>query len=206
MKMSKKFIAFSMLLCLLPVVIGVFFLPQLPEQIAIHWGADGSPNGWAGKNWAVFGLPIFMALVQFGVCLPIFLQMKGEALPKIGQITKWLIPVLNPVIYFSTIYIAIGNKLDMRLISCIIVSSIFIVLGNYLTKIPQGQMKKWPYNRVMDEKEYRKSVHRTAIIMISLGLTLILSLLFSALISVIVLVTGIILILIISLSSFFVKK
>jgi uncharacterized membrane protein len=28
--------------------------PQLPERVAIHFGADGSANGWANRNQATF--------------------------------------------------------------------------------------------------------------------------------------------------------
>ena len=57
MKLEKKTLILTTLVCLIPVIVGVIFYNQLPEQMATHWGFSGEPNGYSSKAFAVFGLP-----------------------------------------------------------------------------------------------------------------------------------------------------
>ncbi len=61
MKIDRKTVILTTLVCLLPIVAGVILYPQLPEQVATHWGFGNEPNGWSSKAFAVFGLPMIAA-------------------------------------------------------------------------------------------------------------------------------------------------
>ena len=41
-------------------VVGAFFYPQFPVRVASHWNADGQVNGYMGKFWGIFLLPVIM--------------------------------------------------------------------------------------------------------------------------------------------------
>jgi uncharacterized membrane protein len=49
-------------------VAGVFFYPYLPALVASHWDAAGEVNGYMGKFWGVFLVPVIM-LGMFGLYL-----------------------------------------------------------------------------------------------------------------------------------------
>ena len=55
------------LLCLLPMVIGLALYVQLPESIATHFNLSNEVDGFSSKNFAVFGLPLLMALLNMFV-------------------------------------------------------------------------------------------------------------------------------------------
>ncbi len=54
----------SLLLVVASFIIGIYFYPQLPATVAAHWSATGVANGFMGRFWGVFLLPI-VSLVLF---------------------------------------------------------------------------------------------------------------------------------------------
>ncbi len=53
----------SIAIVLLAFAGGAYFYPQLPQNIAVHWGLQGNANGFAGKEMGAFGVPALMALL-----------------------------------------------------------------------------------------------------------------------------------------------
>ncbi|MCD6368158.1 MAG: DUF1648 domain-containing protein [Candidatus Aenigmarchaeota archaeon] len=50
--------------------VGVYFYPQMPEQVASHWNAQGEVNGHMPMFWGIFLMPLislglFLLLLQF---------------------------------------------------------------------------------------------------------------------------------------------
>ena len=52
-KQNKKMILFTLVLLLLPIVMGLFLWNQLPDTVVTHWGADNQPDGYSSKAFAV---------------------------------------------------------------------------------------------------------------------------------------------------------
>jgi uncharacterized membrane protein len=50
----------------------VFIYPMMPERMVTHWGLYGEPNGFMGRAWGLFIVPLLMAvLVGIFEALPI---------------------------------------------------------------------------------------------------------------------------------------
>ena len=64
MKVDKKSLFLSVAICLLPILIGVYYYDVLPEQIAVHFNVRGEPDNFVSKTRAIIDLPIFFAIVQ----------------------------------------------------------------------------------------------------------------------------------------------
>ena len=93
-------------------------------------------DNYGSKEFAVFGLPIFMMLIQALLCIISDISNKGENKYKITTIAKWIIPILTVIIYFMTIGIALGyNNIDVRKIVCFCLGIIFILIGNYIPRV-----------------------------------------------------------------------
>lgn len=41
--------------------VGVYFYPQLPEQMASHWNTAGQADGYMDKFWGIFFIPALMS-------------------------------------------------------------------------------------------------------------------------------------------------
>ena len=45
-------------LVLLSFILSIYFYPQVPEQMAIHWNSQGEVNGYMSKFWGLFFTPV----------------------------------------------------------------------------------------------------------------------------------------------------
>lgn len=122
-------------ICFLPILLGLALWEKLPDMIAIHFDLYGTPDNFATKPFAVFGLPLLMVVLQAFCCFvnDINAHKYGERV-KFSLVTKWIIPVMSAVLYVMTLGIAIGWDIDVRKAVAFIVGAMFLVLGNYLPK------------------------------------------------------------------------
>lgn len=170
-----------LIVTLLPILLGVVVYSKLPDIIAVHWSTLNEPDGWVSKNMAVFGLPALMALLQFILCI-LSDTMDKEGKPKLEKIAIWVIPIVTLVFYSITLYIALGNSLDVSLPATLVMGVLFIVFGNYLPKIPQEQNRK-RLARIQSPERYRKAMKQSGIAMFVSGILILSSLFFNRTVS-----------------------
>ena len=101
-KSEKKSLIFTSLLCLLPIVINLFFYSQLPNKVAIHWGVNNEPNGFFSKNLYAFVFPIFMLIIHMFMCILISFDKEKEANKKMHNFTKLIFPIISNVLTVVT--------------------------------------------------------------------------------------------------------
>lgn len=163
MKKNKWNMLISSLVILLPVVFGLIFWNKLPEQMVTHWGADGKANGWSSRNFAVFGLPIFILLAHW---LCVFCTLKdpknSNQSNKIFGIILWICPITSLVANGMIYAVALGGALEAHVIVYLLVGLFFIIIGNYLPKCRQnytiGIRVKW----AVENEENWNATHRFA--------------------------------------------
>lgn len=59
-----KWLIISAVIILIPMVIGMIMMPNLPETIAIHFNMQNKPDGWASVKFVVYALPLIFLAVQ----------------------------------------------------------------------------------------------------------------------------------------------
>jgi uncharacterized membrane protein len=62
----------------LSFILGAFYYPQLPDQLATHWGINGQVDGYSPKTFALFFMPV----------LSIFLYLLFRFLPQTDPYKK----------------------------------------------------------------------------------------------------------------------
>ena len=62
MRKSEILILF---LVVVSFAIGIYIYPQIPQQMASHWGIEGQVNGYMSKFWGVFLMPIISLVLAF---------------------------------------------------------------------------------------------------------------------------------------------
>lgn len=141
-KINWNFLIFTCMICLLPICMGLYFYEELPETMAIHFNIENQADNFASKNFALFGLPIIMVLLQAFCCIisDINENKKGN-LPKIIKIMKWFIPFLTIIIYTLTILVGLGKTVDIGKIISIVLGLMFLVMGNYMPKMSYDDAK-----------------------------------------------------------------
>ena len=131
MKVDKKSLFLSVAICLLPILIGVYYFNVLPEQIAVHFNAKGEPNNFVSKTCAIIGIPIFLAIVQ----IVISLVVDFDKTPKKGAlIIRGIIPLISVLVQGGLVAYALDNNFNVPQLAVFIIGIVFIILGNYLPK------------------------------------------------------------------------
>ena len=94
-KKNKLKLIISSIIILLPMLFGVFSGMLLPEDIAIHWGADGNPDGFMNSTLIFIILPLIMLAVHW-ICMisTAIVDKKNEQNRKAMGIVFWIIPLI----------------------------------------------------------------------------------------------------------------
>ena len=115
---------------LTPVIVGLVFYKQLPNQIAIHFNVEEQANGFMDRNIAIVVLP-FIALAIYNLLFSYFKQITISFLK---EFMLWLIPISAVIIQGLVLTVAMGGHVQVRLTVIWLVALIFLVIGNYLPK------------------------------------------------------------------------
>lgn len=151
LKQYKKTLIITNLLTILPILVGIILWDRLPNEVATHFGTDGTPNGWSSKIFAVFGMPLFLLAMDW-VCIgaTMFDPKKKNIGTKMFTLILWIIPMISIFVHFAIYSVALGAEFNIGKASCILMGVIFILVGNYLPKSKQsytvGIKLPWTYN------------------------------------------------------------
>jgi uncharacterized membrane protein len=129
---------FGLVIAAIAIAFSVWAYPQMPPTVATHWNLNGTPDGFSSRLMAILIIPIVIVVMMglFNV-LP-KLDPRGENYARFFG-TYWLI--CNTVIAFMLIahamIIASGIGFPIRIdrLMPVGVGLLFIVLGNYLTRV-----------------------------------------------------------------------
>ena len=161
---------------LTPVIVGLVFYNQLPNQIAIHFNVEEQANGFMNRNLAIVALP-FLASIIYNLCFSFFKQI---TIPFLKEFMLWLVPISAVLIQGLILTVALGGHVQVRLTIIWLVALIFLVIGNYLPK-SIGLATK-------NHSESSKSVERKlGYLMVAMSLVLLISLYFNSYITIIIL-------------------
>jgi serine/threonine-protein kinase len=93
MRLDKAPVTVLLLLAALAAVQMLHYYPQLPEQVAVHFGSNGEPNGWSGKGeFALLMCGMEALFVVFALVLTVVLDRIPAALVNIPNRNYWLAP------------------------------------------------------------------------------------------------------------------
>ena len=182
-KIDWKILIITSLICLIPIIFGVILYDQLPEQMAVHFGVNNEPNSFAPKEFALFGIPIFMFALQVFCCIFSDFMEEKKQNKKYITIYKWIIPIIEMVVYLTMLAYGAGIELDMRMIVCITLGIVFTLVGNYM---PKTEPNKLQMNYI--RADFWKKVKRPAgYFFVIIGLAFIISAFLNSIVSLILL-------------------
>lgn len=139
MKNYKKMGLLTIVVTLLPILLGLLLWSKLPDQVPMHWGINGEVDGWESKAKAVFFMPCFCAAMQLFLLVMTSIDPRKKAIHrKPMMVVIWLIPVLTVVMNVAVYLIALGFKVNMVEIILILLGAFFVLLGNYMPKLKKN--------------------------------------------------------------------
>lgn len=182
-KINFKWLVYTSIICLLPIILGLVYYNELPEMVAIHFDIYNNPDNYFSKELFVFALPVFMMIIQIFCCVMYDVQdTNKEANEKTIKIFKYIIPVITVIIYIITLMYSLGNVIDIRKAVMIIIGVMFVIMGNYTPKLVGNIHLRWP--KIKNEKVYSKVKRIFGYIFIINGFLFMASILFDAIISI----------------------
>lgn len=120
--------------------ISIYFVLQMPEVVPVHWNAAGEIDGYGSRYfYALFACLPMLVYLGMGFTRKIDpkqkqLKRNEEAYEMFRYITSGFMILLNAVILLS----AMNTKVDVPVIISGVTGLMFIVMGNYLPRIPQN--------------------------------------------------------------------
>ena len=139
-KQTKVICWLAGICCLLPAIVGLVLYSRLPDQVAVHWGFGGEPNGFMHKFGACFGIPLLTAAL-YGVMIAVtWVELRRKKVSqRVMRGIVWIFPAVSWVASGAIYCTAMGIALRIDLLSMILLGTILILLGNYLPKCrPNG--------------------------------------------------------------------
>ena len=125
----------------LMILVSVVALPILPAQIPMHWNIVGEIDGWMPKQQAVWFFPLIVGamwlMFQF---LPKFDPKREKYVlfqPEWNMMQAALIGFFA-YLQLITFYIALNPSVEMLPLMFIGLGALFILIGNYMSKIRQN--------------------------------------------------------------------
>lgn len=153
------------LLILGSLAIGLYYYPALPAKIPNHWNFKGEINGYASKTFGVMFMPL--------LCLGMYLLFTVIPLidPKKQNYTKFMgsyrairlsVIILLLAIYLVSIFTALGYNLNMPMVIQLGLGIMFMVLGNYITRVRNNYFVGIRTPWTLASEEVWRRTHRLA--------------------------------------------
>ena len=162
-KKNLKTLIITSIITLLPILAGLYLWDKLPAQMPVHFDSNGEPDGFASKEFAVFGLPaILVALQWFMVAYMEQDPKKKNMSDKMITLSIWIVPLVsllgNGVTYLYLSY----ESVNIITIATLFLGALLLVIGNYIPKMKQTYTIgiKLPWTLNSEENWYR--THRFA--------------------------------------------
>ena len=141
----RRLVAFSAAVVAGMVAIGAWAWIQLPAgaDVPIHWGPDGTPNGYASKTVGLLLLPLIAAGVAVLLAAIPRIEPRRANLERSGKAygAIWAgVMLLLGGIQVIVVATSLGATLDVSRLMLFGTGALFIVIGNYLPKVRSNYM------------------------------------------------------------------
>ena len=136
---NLKLLIVTTIVILLPMLAGILLWNKLPELMPIHWNSSWEVDGWAGKPFAVIGMPLLLAAIHW-ICILVTLSdpKRANHSGKMLVLVFWLIPAISVLMIGLSYSAAMGKEIKLDLIVPVFLGLVFAAIGNYMPKAQQN--------------------------------------------------------------------
>ena len=101
---------------LLSFIVGIYFYPQMPAQMASHWNLSGEVNGYVPKFWGLFLMPIIsVLLLSLFIVIPRIDPMKENIAKFRRYFDGFIVLIMSFLFYMDliTVFWSLGFRFNM---------------------------------------------------------------------------------------------
>jgi uncharacterized membrane protein len=117
---------------LLSLALGIYFYPQMPQQMASHWNSRGEVDGYMSKFWGTFIMPfILFGLALLFIAIPRIDPLK-ENIEKSRRYYEGFIilfSVFMLLVYIQMLLWNIGTEISLNVVLPVGVGILFFYMG-----------------------------------------------------------------------------
>ncbi|WP_134703450.1 SdpI family protein [Ammoniphilus sp. YIM 78166] len=122
----------------IPIILFLVFFGDLPDQMAVHFGVDGSPNRYQGKISFLLIFSLFLLAYPFLFKGFRKIDPKSENYKKFGrtyEIFRFSLSVLLSGAFTFIILYNLGYPINIQLFTLLGIGLLFLIIGNYMGQI-----------------------------------------------------------------------
>lgn len=123
---------------LLPIAPALALYNRLPEEVAIHFNAQGVADGWASRPMAILGLPLLLTLINLVLQFGLLTDPKRDIKSRIFALSRWIVAATSVLTNTAVLLIALAVPIRIERVIPLAISFLFLVIGNYLPKCKQS--------------------------------------------------------------------
>ena len=162
-KRNKWQLLASSVVILLPMLIAFFGGDLLPEELTVHWGIDGTADGFASPLVAFTVLPaILLAVHWLCVVVTILVDKDREQNQKIMRVVFWIIPAISLMSTGTIFAVSLGYTAHIFAMLMLLLGVMFIVIGNYMPKMKRSRTAGIKIKWTLANEENWHATHRFA--------------------------------------------
>jgi uncharacterized membrane protein len=144
-------------------IIGVALYPQMPEQMASHWNAQGVADGYTSRFWGIFLMPIVsLGLAVLLLLVPRIDPLKANIEKFKGYYYSFVILIM---LFFTYIYVLTlvwnkGGRFDMVQLMAPAMGILFYIAGVMTSKAKRNYFVGIRTPWTLNNEEVWNKTHR----------------------------------------------
>lgn len=164
----------SVLLCALVIIPGISVYNKLPDRIVTNFNIYGQPDKYSSKNFAVFGIPLVMTILQLILCIITNLFHQTDKRDFINRAVRFISPAVLCFAQLSILLYSFGQIKNPTAVICTLTAVAFVIMGNYMPKIRRNMFLGIRTPHTLLNQEVWDKTHRfTGVIFFICGIVMI---------------------------------
>ncbi|HNV01443.1 MAG TPA: SdpI family protein [archaeon] len=150
-------------LILVLFVASFYFAPMIPETVAVHWNASGVADGYAGKDFGLYFLPILTIIIAvILVFIPKLDPLKKNILESWNKYLTMVIFFIGFMgyLHFLTIYWNLGNQFNFSTFIAPAFGVLFFYIGWFIKDVKQNYFVGIRTPWTLNNKEVWEKTHK----------------------------------------------
>lgn len=158
-RINFKILILTVVVCLLPMLAGVYFYNDLPDKLPGHFNFKNEVDRYDPKPVVLFVYPSVVAVIHIVMCLFIDLSKKDDRKEiKLVYVLKWFMPLLSCCLVAISISSGFNIDVNVGKIVLVVLSILFILVGNYTPKMTYEDGKRTINIMPKNEEDFKKLV------------------------------------------------
>ncbi len=164
----------SALLCTVVIIPEISVYNKLPDRIATNFNVYGQPNQYSSKNFAVFGIPLLMTVIQLILCLITNLFHQTGKRDFINRAIRFISPAMLCFAQLFILLYSLGQIKNITSVVCTFTAVLYVIAGNYMPKIRRNMFLGIRTPHTLGNQEVWDKTHRfTGVIFFICGIVMI---------------------------------